>query len=161
MKHDKLITTVGAGAAAILLAYVPQFEGVKTRPYLDAVKVLTVCAGHTGPDIQRNKTYTPAECDALLADDLVKHAQGVLRCTPQLATRTYQLAAATSFAFNVGVGAYCSSTMARLNNAGNYLAACAQLDRWVYAGGRKLNGLVKRRKVERELCETELTREAA
>lgn len=146
-----LAATVGAGAAAILLAYVPQFEGVILRGYKDPIGIVTACAGHT-KTAALGRAYTRAECDALLRDDLVDHAQGVLGCTPGLAGRTYQLAAAVSFAFNVGVGAYCNSTMARLNNAGQYAAACQQLDRWVYAGGRVLPGLVKRRAAEREIC---------
>lgn len=152
---NKLKATVGAGAAAILLAYVPQFEGMILKGYRDPIGIVTACAGHTKTAVL-GKPYTKQECERLLADDLIEHAEGVLRCTPDLRGRTYQLAAASSFAYNVGVGAYCNSTMARLNNAGQYAAACAQLDRWVYAGGKKLNGLVKRRATERQICMTGL-----
>ncbi|HHG5564729.1 TPA: glycoside hydrolase family protein [Pseudomonas aeruginosa] len=38
-------------------------------------------------------------------------------------------------------------------NAGDVRGACAELSRWVYAGGKKLGGLVRRRAAERELCE--------
>lgn len=152
--RNKLIALVGAGAAALLFAHVPVFEGVLTTPYRDAVNVLTVCAGHTKS--VENRRYSKQECDNLLATDLVEHAQGVLRCTPQLKGRTYQLAAVTSFAFNVGVGAYCASTMARKVKAGDWKGACNELPRWVYAGGRKLRGLEKRREVERQICLTGL-----
>ena len=39
---------------------------------------------------------------------------------------------------------------------GNYVAGCNQLLRWVYADGRKLQGLVKRREKERALCLADL-----
>ena len=66
-----------------------------------------------------------------------------------------QKVAIVSFAFNVGTGAVCSSTMARKANAGADPAEwCAELDRWVLAGGKKLPGLVARRAEERRLCES-------
>jgi lysozyme len=153
-----IVATVGAGAAALLLSYVPQFEGMILRGYADPIGIVTACAGHTKTAIL-GKPYTRAECDNLLAADLVEHADGVLKCTPVLQGRTYQLAAATSFAFNVGVGAYCKSTMAKLFNAGQFMEACAQLSRWIYAGGRELPGLVTRRQTERAMCEEGLTTE--
>ncbi|WP_405045477.1 glycoside hydrolase family protein [Pseudomonas aeruginosa] len=45
------------------------------------------------------------------------------------------------------------STLLRKLNAGDVRGACAELSRWVYAGGKKLGGLVRRRAAERELCE--------
>ena len=155
MKGGKLTATVGAAAAALLLSHVPAFEGMILRGYKDPVGIITACAGHT-KTAQLGRAYTRQECDRLLADDLVEHAQGVLKCTPTLAGRTYQLAAMTSFAYNVGTGAYCSSTIARLIKARDMRGACAQLSRWIYAGGRVLPGLIKRRAAEREICETGL-----
>lgn len=146
-----LAATVGAAAAALLLAYVPQFEGMVLRGYTDPIGIVTACAGHTKTAVL-GRAYTRQECETLLRDDLTEHARDVLACTPGLAGRTYQLAAATSFAYNVGVGAYCKSTMARLNNAGQYADACKQLGRWVYAGGKVLPGLVKRRATEETIC---------
>ena len=150
-----LQATVGAGAAALLLSYVPKFEGVVLRGYKDPIGIVTACAGHTKTAVL-GRPYSPAECTALLDADLVEHAEGVLACTPGLRGQTYRLAAATSFAFNVGVAAYCRSTMARKFNAGDYAGACAEFSRWTYAGGRELPGLVKRRAAERAMCEGRL-----
>jgi len=154
-----LRATVGAGAAALLLSYVPKFEGVVLRGYKDPIGIVTACAGHTKTAVL-GRPYTPAECTALLDADLVDHAEGVLACTPGLKGQTYRLAAATSFAFNVGVGAYCGSTMARKFNAGDYAGGCAELSRWVYAGGRQLPGLVTRRSTERAMCEGRLQKDS-
>lgn len=150
-----LQATVGAGAAALLLSYVPKFEGMVLRGYADPIGIVTACAGHTKTAVL-GRPYTPAECTELLDSDLVGHAEGVLACTPGLKGQTYRLAAATSFAFNVGVGAYCKSSMARKFNAGDYAGACAEMSRWVYAGGRVLPGLVSRRATERAMCEGRL-----
>jgi len=145
---------VGGGvlAAALMIAtpLVQHFEGRKLKPYRDVVRVLTVCDGHTGPDIE-NRTYTPAQCDALLKNDLAVHARAVLRCAPNLIDHPNQLAAFTSFDYNTG--AFCRSTARKLVMGGNFPAACAELDKWVYAKGQKLPGLVTRRVEERRLCE--------
>ncbi len=61
--------------------------------------------------------------------------------------------ALSSFVYNLGPGALEKSTLLRLLNAGDYSGAAAQFDRWVYASGKKLSGLVKRRAAERALFE--------
>ena len=67
-----------------------------------------------------------------------------------------QKAAFLSFAFNVGNGAFCSSTLVRKANTGDMPGACSELSKWVYAGGKQLPGLVKRRAAERAMCERDL-----
>ena len=121
--------------------------------YADPVGIPTICYGHTGPDVQWGDTRTEEQCEALKQSDMQSALGGVLSCTgPQLADHEY--AALVSFTFNVGTTAYCNSTMARQINAGAPATVwCSQLDRWVYAKGIKLPGLVKRRTAERALCE--------
>lgn len=151
----KLITVVGLPAAAILIAIVPQFEGMILRGYLDPIGIATKCAGDT-TDVVVGQAYTREECQESLERQLVAHAEPVLRCTPGLEGRTYALAAAVSLAYNIGGPAYCKSTVARRLNEGDLAGACAAFSMWTRAGGRELPGLVKRRAVERALCEREL-----
>lgn len=154
--------TVGVSVAAVLLNIVPEFEGMILRGYKDPIGIVTACAGHTKTAVL-GKPYTKEQCLELLEQDLVEHAEGVLRCTPALKDRPYQLAAATSFTYNIGTGAYCRSMTARRFNAGNFAGACKAMNesdsgrpQWVYAGGKMLPGLVKRRRTERALCEADL-----
>lgn len=147
---------VGAPAAALLLSIVPAFEGRRHDPYLDLVRVRTVCFGHTGADIEARR-YSDAECKALLEADLARQAGQVIGCTPQLKGKPYQTAAAVSFAYNAGARAYCASGVARDFRLGRDKAACAGLSQWIYAGGRRVEGLVRRRAAERALCERGLT----
>jgi len=151
-----LAVLVGAPAAALLLSVVPAFEGLRHDPYLDVVRVRTVCFGHTGADVETRR-YSDTECRALLEADLARHAGPVLGCTPQLRGKPYQTAAAVSLAYNIGAGAYCGSGVARDFRRGDDRSACAGLSQWVYAGGRRVEGLVRRRAVERALCEKGLT----
>ncbi len=58
----------------------------------------------------------------------------------------------TSFVFNVGGSAFCSSTLVKKLNSGDYPGACAELKRWVYADGKVLPGLVERREREFQMC---------
>jgi lysozyme len=150
--RGSLAAVVGGPAAVLLLAIVPAFEGMRNDPYLDVVKIRTVCFGHTGADIQ-GRRYSDAECRAMLDKDLARHAAPVLTCTPELRGRPYQTAAAVSFAYNAGTTAWCTSGMARDFRQGRDHAACAGLSKWVYAGGRRVEGLVRRRAAERALCE--------
>ncbi len=62
-------------------------------------------------------------------------------------------AALASFVYNVGETQFSRSTLLRKLNAGDVKGACAELSRWVYAGGKVYKGLVNRRMAERELCE--------
>lgn len=62
------------------------------------------------------------------------------------------MAAYVSLAFNIGVSAFCESTVARKANAGDRSASCKAILMWVYAGGRKIQGLVNRRNAEYRLC---------
>lgn len=154
-----LAGVVGAATAALLLSVVPQFEGVVLRGYLDPVGIPTKCLGDTH-DVVVGKSYSEAECRESLETQLIAHAEPVLKCTPGLKGRTYQLGAAVSFAYNIGTSAYCGSTTARRFNAGDYRGACKAMNesdsgkaQWVTSRGVVLPGLVKRRAKERAICE--------
>lgn len=149
----------GVMAAALVIAapLVKALEGYSAKPYVDIAGVLTTCYGHTGADIVAGRRYDAQACSDLLNDDLAAHGYTVLRCAPGLGRDAHALAAWTSFDYNTG--AFCSAksrsmTAARAAiAAGRIKASCAQMDLWVYAGGRKLSGLVRRRATERALCE--------
>ncbi|HIC7208531.1 lysozyme [Burkholderia stabilis] len=154
-----LAGVVGAAAAALLFSMVPKFEGLELVARPDPIGIITACNGDT-KDVRAGQRFTPDECRARLEQRLIQHAEPVLKCTPGLKGRTNQLAAAVSFAYNIGAGAYCASSTARRFNAGDWRGACRAMNesdsggpQWVTAGGRVLPGLVKRRAEERALCE--------
>ena len=149
--RTRLVALIGIGAAATAIAYVPQFEGMVLRGYKDPIGIVTACAGHTSTAVL-GKPYTREECQRLLELDLIEHARGVVNCVPVEKLTQGRKAAATSFAFNVGVRKFCESTFAEKLRAGDP-DACAELSRWTYAGGKQLPGLVTRRRTERAICE--------
>lgn len=140
-------------AVPVAVAIIAPWEGRRNDPYLDIVSVPTVCYGETRVPMRR---YTDAECLAMLNKAVEGFANQVLQCTPILANHPYQLAAATSLAYNIGIGAYCRSTAAKLFNSGDLRSGCNQFARWRKAGGGVVQGLVNRRKAEIELCLTGL-----
>lgn len=156
---------VGAGAGASLMAVVmstvvPQvqyFEGTRSVAYKDIGGILTVCTGHTGPDVVVNKVYTPNQCAALTQADLQKASSGVLKVSPQLLYHPMQLAAAISFSYNVGIGNYTKSSVASNFNTGNLIAGCNALLKYDYAGGKWSQGLHNRRVQENIICLSTLT----
>lgn len=155
-----LVAAIGTGATALVLWFMPPFEGTHLVAYRDIGGVLSVCTGNTS-DAQPGRTYTPAECEALLASDLVRHNKGLDGCVQQ-PLADHERAAYLSWAFNVGVGNACASTLVRKLNAGDRAGACAELSRWTYVRGRDCRaeenkrwcgGIVRRRDAERMLCE--------
>jgi lysozyme len=62
-----------------------------------------------------------------------------------------QQAALTDFIYNLGNGAFLSSSLLKLLNEGNYGEAEAQIDLWDHAGGKEVYGLLVRRKKETAL----------
>lgn len=144
--------TAGLSAAGVLaVAYIQPFEGRVHMAYMDVGGVLTVCDGHTGPDIIPDKIYTGPECDHLLAVDVFKAEQAVDKSI-KIDMPDKTKAAIISFTYNVGPVALEKSTLVRLANAGDLHGACNQLSRWVFVKGRIVNGLVNRRISEKALC---------
>ncbi|MEL4016905.1 lysozyme [Dryocola clanedunensis] len=146
-----LIGAASAGAIAIGGVLITDQEGIKYTPYLDPIGIPTVCAGVTGTDVVMGKTYTKAECDKLLYKHMLPAVKSV-DSSVKVPLNDYQKAALYSFSYNVGVGAFKSSTLLKKLNQGDIPGACDQLRRWTYAGGKQWKGLITRRELERQLC---------
>ena len=86
-----------------------------------------------------------------LREDASYAERAVRECAPVPMTQN-EFDAWVSFTFNVGGGAFCRSTAAKLLNQGEYQLACEQMPRWVYQGQTKLPGLMARREREKALC---------
>ncbi|MGV8925705.1 MAG: lysozyme [Ewingella sp.] len=155
----KFLAAIPLGAVAISAALLGGHDGLEGRvhvPYRDVVGVLTVCDGHTSPDIVPGKMYTDSECDALLNDDIMEVKKTVdPLVTVQVPDTTR--AALYTFAYNCGTESFRKSTLLKMLNAGNTVGACDQLRRWTFAGGKKWQGLMNRREVEREVCNWPVT----
>lgn len=147
-----LAAVVGVAAAAAIFNFTPTQEGTVYKTYKDIGGVLTYCTGATDDAIW-GKTYTPAECRAQLDFDLAKAAEGIKACLPVWGMLTIgQIVAFVDTAYNIGIRAFCGSSMVRLANAGNMYGSCDALMRWVYVGPKVVQGLVNRRTRVRAFC---------
>lgn len=137
------------------LEAIKHHEGVRTKPYRDAIGLWTVGVGHligdgkTLPDAW-NRTLTIGEVDEILASDLDRFERGVARmCAANLTQQRFD--GLVSFAFNVGLGTLQRSSIRMKHNRGDFDGAADAFLLYTKAGGKVLQGLVTRRKDERAL----------
>lgn len=90
-----------------------------------------------------------AQGEKLLRHDIIRFETCVERIVPKMDNDKF--AALVSFAYNLGCGALESSSLAKYARAHNYKAAANEFPKWCHAGGKVLQGLVKRRAAERKL----------
>ena len=126
---------------------VPKSDPGRAHPYVCPAGFWTIGYGHlcdpTHPPISED------EGEAYLARDLLTAFDATLRFCPVLATEPEgRLAAIVDFTFNLGAGRLQTSTLRRRINQLDWDRAATEAERWVYAGGRRLPGLVLRRKIE-------------
>jgi len=88
-----------------------------------------------------------AQAIELLEKDVASAERAVLRFITVPLTDG-QFDALVSFTFNLGAGALQRSTLRRKVNREEHDDVPAEFMKWVWAGGSKLKGLVKRRKAE-------------
>lgn len=127
---------------------IEEAEGLRLEAYRCPAGVLTIGYGHTG-DVREGDRITKHQAEVILEFDLTKYEQAVTKLA-RGATGP-QFSAMVSLAFNIGISALEKSTLLKEFNAGRPLNAAAEFGRWIYAGGKVMPGLVKRRAAERAL----------
>ena len=129
---------------------IKNFEGCRLEAYQYSAGVWTIGYGHTGSDVYKGLTITQEKAESLLKSDLIVHCNNVEKLV-KVKLNQNQFDSLVSFEYNTGYGNFSSSTLLKLLNKGDYAGAAGQFERWVYAGGKVLAGLQKRRKAEKEL----------
>ena len=133
------------------LAKLKQWEGLKTKAYKDAGGVWTIGYGHTAmagsPVPYQGQVITAAEAENILLKDLMQYEAAVAN-NVKVKLNDNQFAALVSFTFNVGINAFKKSKLLKKLNNGNFDAVPTELMKWNKAGGKKLQGLVNRRRAE-------------
>lgn len=152
----------GTAAGALVISMLGTYEGIKLVAYRDPVGIPTVCFGETR-GVKMGDKHTLQECKDMLAGRAKEFEQGVRSCLlypDKVPIGAY--VASISFAYNLGVAAYCSSSIVTLLNKGQYIAACDRFPLFNKATipGTKtkiaLPGLTKRRAEERSVCRGEV-----
>ena len=136
------------------LALIKEFEGCRLEAYkpVSTEVYWTIGWGHYGPDVKEGQTITQAEADAMLAADCQKFADAVddpRNCPLTGQLNDNQRDALISFTFNCGAGrlkTLCKDRdLPQIRNA---------MSLYTRSGGKKLEGLVRRRAAEQKLFDT-------
>lgn len=138
-----------------LLVLLRQYEGLARvgpdrmiRPYLCPAGYPTQGYGRVVSSLAC-PPITADMAEAWLLNDAAKHLALAVSISPSLRGASEGLRAAIgSFVFNLGPGRYRASTLRHCVDAGRLEDVPAELRKWVFAGGRKLPGLVARREAE-------------
>lgn len=144
--------TIGAlSLSAAGLIAIASYEGFSDRAYIPVEgDVPTIGFGST-EGVKMGDTITVPKALERLTRDVGVAESAIGRCVKvPLSQGEYD--AFTSLAFNIGSNAFCTSTLVKRLNAGDYDGACQEIRRWVFSGGQKLEGLVNRREAEYQMC---------
>lgn len=147
--------TATVSQAAIDLIH--SFESFKANAYPDPGSKnglpVTIGWGSTsdlnGRPIKLGTVWTREQADAKFAQDIEKFAAGVREVAGP--STQGQIDAMVSFAYNVGLGAFKSSTLLKKHLAGDYAGARAEFAKWRFNDGKVMNGLIRRREAEAAL----------
>lgn len=139
------------------LALIKRWEGCHLTAYPDpgtGGDPWTIGWGSTGPGIHNGVTWTQQQADERLAADVQRFMSGV-EVAVGVPLQAHELGALTSLAYNIGLGAFRSSTLLRMIKAGDMKGASEQFLRWNRAGGKVMRGLSNRRADERDVFDGE------
>ena len=133
-----------------------RFEGVFLKPYLCPAGVPTVGGGATTYEDGRKVKLSDPPITAERADELLEfHAQNyldaVVKISPVLMNQPERHVGIGDFAYNLGTTRYKASTLRKRVEAEDWEGAASEMQKWVWGGGKKLPGLVKRRTVDANL----------
>lgn len=136
------------------LAFLSREEGLRTSPYNDSQGFATIGVGHllhkspvTAADASRFHGFTRADAIKLLKSDVAGRERAVERLV-KVRLNQNEFNALVSLVFNIGEGAFASSTVLRKLNAGDRRGAFDAFLMWRVGGP----GLIFRRRREREMA---------
>lgn len=118
----------------------------------------TIGWGHTGAEVHPGLTWTQAQAEQALLNDVAQFERDVTELV-KVEINQNQFDALVSFAFNVGsdidsddiAEGLGDSTLLKKLNAGDYDGAADEFPKWNKSGGKVLKGLTRRRAAERDL----------
>lgn len=148
MKYRKTIAATAISASALI--GIALHEGFRDKAYDDGVGVQTIGFGTTS-GVKKGDKITAERALIRLYGDMDAYKSGMDRCV-KVPLSQGEFDAYLSFTYNVGVGAFCKSTLVKKLNSGDYDGACKELLRWNKAGGKVMAGLTKRREDEYRKC---------
>lgn len=132
---------------------IKQYEGFRPEAYQDSVGVWTIGYGTTrinGQPVKEGMTITEDQALQLVKQEVNK-LWSQIESIIKVSLNDNQMNALVDFAYNLGFNALKTSTLMKYVNESQFDKAADEFGRWVFAGGKVLPGLVKRREAEKRL----------
>jgi len=133
------------------LGLIKKFEGCELEAYRCAANVLTIGYGST-KGVKEGDTITQEEADELLLHEMDEY-EGYVKDSVTVDLNQNQFDALVSWVFNLGPSNLKASTMLKVLNSKEFEEVPSQIKRWNKAGGKVLQGLIRRREAEALLFE--------
>jgi len=143
-------------AIEVAQALIRRWEGCYLRPYLCPAGIPTIGYGATYYEDGTRVALTDDPISKGRAEALLvwmvktKYLPPVLKLCPGI-DNPDRLAAIIDFTFNLGATNLKVSTLRKRINKGEWEKVPKELRKWVWAGGKKLKGLMRRREAEIKL----------
>ena len=137
-------------ASASVIVGIAVNEGYSGTAYKDTAGVATIGYGQAD-GTKMGDTTNPVRALVKLEQSVDEHAKGMVACI-HVPISQGEYDAYLDFSYNVGVFAFCTSTLNKKLNQLDYAGACQELLKWNKAGGKVLEGLTKRRQEEYKQC---------
>ena len=131
------------------LELIKKFESFSAVPYDDIAGYPTIGFGHKIVAGEVFGSIGSMEATALLEKDCA-WAVTIINTAVSVMLEQHQFDALCSFTYNVGAHAFATSTLLKLLNEEKYGEASNEFLKWCHAGGKKSEGLLRRRRNERE-----------
>ena len=128
------------------LSLIKKFEGCELEAYKCSAGVWTIGYGHT-KDVEEGDTWSQSHAEHMLEVELHEYESYINDFVTAPLSQN-QFDAMVSWVYNLGSANLKASTMLKVLNAGDYEDVPAQIKRWNKAGGKVLEGLIRRREAE-------------
>jgi len=133
------------------LSLIKKFEGCELKAYRCAANVLTIGYGTT-KGVTEDMEITKEEAESILKEEMHEY-EGYINDMVKVPLEQNQFDAMVSWVFNLGSTNLSSSTLLKKLNNSEYDEVPSQIKRWNKAGGKVLDGLIRRREAEALLFE--------
>lgn len=138
-------------ASAVAIGSITQYEGFKSDAYVDMAGIPTIGYGSTKDVHIGDRIDEKGARSRLIKEVMDTYGQGVKNCV-KVPLHQSEYDAYVSLTYNIGVKAFCSSTIVKKLNQEDYSGACKQIKRWNKVNGKVVKGLDNRREGEYNLC---------
>lgn len=152
-------TTGTAAPTTDAISLIRKWEGFRDKAYQDSAGVWTIGYGFTNVDgkpVKEGDTMTREKADEMFATKVGQYTN--FKNLVKVPLNANQEAALNSFEYNLGSGIWQKSAMPIIDkiNAGDFAGAAEYMKKFVYAGGKRIQGLANRREEEASLLVSEI-----